>query len=58
MQELERSVRSIELDGLLWGACKSDLSLLEDLSHPFLSFSSTSRSTCLYHQEITNYLCC
>jgi hypothetical protein len=27
MEELERQVRSIELDGLLWGACKFDISI-------------------------------
>lgn len=40
MEELEKNVRSIELDGLLWGACKSDWSLLEDLSHPVLFASA------------------
>ena len=28
MQEMERSVRSIEADGLLWGACKYRIYLI------------------------------
>jgi hypothetical protein len=30
MEELEKNVRSIEVDGLLWGACKFEL-ILKDL---------------------------
>ena len=39
MEELERSVRSVQLNGLLWG---------------FFS----SRTTCIYHKKVTNYLRC
>lgn len=33
MAKLEECVRSIELDGLVWGQCKSALLLLKDLVH-------------------------
>jgi hypothetical protein len=55
MQELERRVRSIEIDGLLWGACKLSN---DTYKHEFYTiYYSSSRSIGLYNQETTNHMC-
>lgn len=51
MQEMEKQVRTIEMDGLLWGACKSCISLVNYVLKTFSLNISQIGSTRVWHKK-------
>lgn len=67
MKEMENKVRSIQQDGLVWGACKSHYSVnkwrypcytSELRVNKFKSYISSKTRPCgLWHKQVTDYVC-
>jgi len=57
MQEMEKQVRAIVMDGLVWGACESICSLMSHLNfliHKFCFNFSKIRSSRVRYQKTTD----
>jgi hypothetical protein len=54
---MEKAVRSIEADGLVWGQCQAKVILFVHSINAFSTFSQTI-ARCLRSEKATNRLCC
>ena len=65
MDALEKSVRSIQMDGLLWGACKclpprflNPWPCLDSNKYAMLLFCSQARGCWLRYSQAADLVCC